>query len=162
MLSTSFSKSNQILASICGFLLIVLAVLPAADIVSREFFYPIHFVPELSVFLLITITYLGLAPCETKDKHVKLDLLSRRISKGLHHWHARSVSIISAFAALILTLALIKSGISSFITGEGTEGMITLQLWPVKLIMSLGAILYFLEIVRKGICLNSHSLQKSN
>ena len=160
MLGKFFGKCNQLLASICGFLLIGMAVLPAADIASREIFLPIHFVPELSVFLMITIVYLGLSPCEEKDKHVKLDLLSRRVSRGANLWLARIVSIISAFAVLILALALIKSGLNSYIIGEGTVGMITLKLWPVKLIMSFGAVLFLIEIVRKGICQNFHSFHQ--
>ena len=126
----------------------MMAILLVADVSFRLFLEPLQIIPELSVFAMVAVTYLGLSACEERGEHVRIQFVSERLSERFQILAGRASGMISAAAATVLFYAVLTNGLESFRTGEGTEGMITLQLWPVKMIMIIGAAVFVAESVR--------------
>lgn len=149
MLSRMLSKINKTMGWLCGLLMVVMMVLLLLDCGSRIIDSPLVGMSELSVFVLIIVTYLGLSGGEEMRQHVRVEVVLSRLSgrtKLLVEW------IVSVFELLTISLMLVAvciNALKSFRTGEAVTGAVQLPLWPVKWIMVVGLFLYLLQVTIK-------------
>ena len=138
---------NSGLASMGACLLLLIACLLAIDVTFRGLLQPLQVIPELSVFAMIALAYLGLPQCEQRGEHIHIDFfLSRCSDRSLLH---RISYLLSALCIAILLFAVFDNALGSYFSGEGTEGMITLKVWPVKVIMVIGITFTLCQILRE-------------
>lgn len=126
-----------------------LAGLLIIDVLFRELFWPLQFIPELSVFVMVAVTYLGLSPSEEHDEHVRISYMADRLPCNWSYFLQIVVQVITVITVILFLWAISSNAIDSFNSGEGTEGMFTIKLWRIKFIMVFGVAVFLAETVRR-------------
>ena len=136
------TKMNRWLAEICGWLLCVMIIFLCFDIFSRVFKQPVQGVAELTVFVMITAIYFGLAQCEQMDKHIRvtalLDRMPIKVQKTLRIFNG----IIQIVVVTVLIWAAYKNLVYTYVKNVAISGTTPLSLWPVKFFVLLGLFFY--------------------
>lgn len=132
-------------AELCGWLLVVLMLFLLADIIFRTAGYPLIGVAELSMFVMLTTVYLGMANCEMNDGHVKVEFFVERLSSSRRRCFSLFTGLLSIITLAICTYAMTVNAIDSYVDDEAMAGLVPYPVWPVKGIMAFGIALYFLQ-----------------
>ena len=144
---TVIRKLNNWLAELCGWLLSVMVVFLCFDIISREIKEPIQGVAEMAVFVMISAIYLGLAHCEQLDKHVQVTAILSRMPTRVQGVLRMINGIIKTVIVAVLIWAAATNLIYTYIKHVAISGTVPLKLWPVKLIILLGLIVYWFQVI---------------
>ncbi len=144
-------RVNQILSAFCGWLMLAMMVLLVIDIVTRSLKKPLQGMAELSVFVMMIVIYLGLARCEEHGGHVYLEVVKNYLPPP-----ARRILEVVAYGLATITTAILlyvgtQNALFSFTNNESIEGTVELRIWPIKFIMVIGLIFFFLQILLNGI-----------
>lgn len=142
------TKVNRLMATLGGMLMSIVVVLFLTNIISREINKPIQGLLQLAVFATIIVVYMGLAYCEDKDEHIKIEVIVSRLSlnaqKILKNVIAKVVEIV------ILSICIYAAALdaySAFITKASITGTVPMILWPVKSMIFVGLFLFWLQIL---------------
>lgn len=145
------TKINQWMAELGGLLMTIMMVLFLVNIVSREINRPIQGLLQMAVFAMIILIYLGLAHCEEKDEHVRLEVIMTRLPSVMR----KKLRFLCALVEwLIVTLALYAVSLdawSAFETKACITGTKPMLLWPVKSVMVIGLVLFWVQLLSKSI-----------
>lgn len=143
------TKTNKAMAWMCGLLMVVMMMLLVLDCASRIIDVPLAGMSELSVFVLIVVTYLGLSGGEELRQHVRVEFVLSKLSLRTRRVIEWLVSVLEMLTVVLMLVAVWINALKSFRTGEAVTGAIQLPLWPVKWIMVVGLVLYLLQLVIK-------------
>lgn len=149
MLSDMLTKTNKAMAWLCGLLMVVMMMLLVLDCASRIIDVPLAGMSELSVFVLIIVTYLGLSGSEELGQHVRVEFVLSKLSLRTRRVVEWIVSVLEILTVGLMLVGVWINALKSFRTGEAVTGAIQLPLWPVKWIMVAGLALYLLQVVVK-------------
>ncbi|MBG0776744.1 MAG: TRAP transporter small permease [Desulfovibrionaceae bacterium] len=138
---------NKICAEICGWMLSVVMILLLVDVICRTISKPVMGVAELAMFVMIGTVYAGLANCEMKHGHVRVDFFLDRLPPRLRHGIDIAIYVVAAVVIAATAWTMCDNAWSSFVDREGIAGAINYPLYPVKFVMSVGMILYFIQLV---------------
>ncbi len=144
-------KTTLRCAEICGWLLVVLMVFLLADIFFRTAGYPLIGVAELSMFVMLTTVYLGMANCEMHNGHVKVEFFVERLPDRRRRSFALFTGFLNCVTLAICTYAMTVNAYDSYVEDEAMAGLVPYQVWPVKAVMAFGIALYFLQSLRRFI-----------
>jgi len=142
-----FTSLNKFLAELCGWLLSLIAVLLAVDVITRALFTPLRDVASIAVFVMIAVIYLGLANCERVDGHVGVDLLENMFPPAIKRINTIVRYIVEIVIIGIVVYFAVDNSIDSFVRGEALSGTLTLPIWPAKFAMSIGLVFFWIQIV---------------
>ena len=165
------SLINVIFSMICGWLMVVLMLMLVldfstrglpdglrwlaanlhlsflADLASSEWLQPITILPDLSVFIMIIGIYLGLALCEERYMHVSIEFATIHL-KGTPKRCVEFVSFLLQAAALgVMVWAMFRNTLKSYNTSEAVPGVVPMEIWPVKVFVCVGLVLYMLQVL---------------
>lgn len=143
-------RVNRWFGTIAGFLPVFLAFVVVADVVLRYFFKrPTEWGFEMSSFLMLGAVFLGGGFTFLEGGHVKVDVLYNRLSvrkraitDAITHLFAL------AFAAVVAWQGVMAS-YGSLLEGTRTSSSWGPELWPVQMVIALGAIVLGLQILVK-------------
>jgi tripartite ATP-independent transporter DctM subunit len=126
-----------------------------ADIVGREVFgSPIAFVPEAVSLSLVGCVFLQLAYAIFQNRItraefalVKGEAVAPKTARG---WKTQ-IALFAAAILLVLAVGAWPDFLRAFRTAEfaGVEGIFTISVWPIKLIVVVGAVVACLEYFRE-------------
>jgi C4-dicarboxylate transporter DctM subunit len=132
-----------------------LMFLIAADITARSLFdSPIAGVTEMVSLSLVASVFLQLAHAVLHGRLMRVEMfltpLARRAPAAASAWHA-SFSLLAAALLVALVIGSWPDLVSSWATAEfaGVEGIFTVPVWPIKLIIVGGAAIAAVELVRQ-------------
>jgi len=134
-------------AELCGWLLIVMMVLLVIDLVSREMYSPIQGIAEVSIFVLVATTYLGISHCEQMREHVIIDAFVNRMPIRLRKIVDSTVYLSTSLFLIILLFSVGQNFIQSYQSGEVVAGTLPLVIWPVKLAIFVGILFYCVQVI---------------
>jgi len=140
-------KINKLLAELCGWLLVAMIILTVVDIVSRFIKRPIQGVSEIAVFVMIIVVYLGLANCEERNEHVKVELIVSRLKGKFDKITKLLTFLIEATITFIIVYAVWKNFLISYRIKEALTGTVPLLIWPVKLLLLIGLLFFLFQIL---------------
>lgn len=140
-------KVNKICAELCGWLLCFVMVFLLIDIVSRFMGSPVLGVAEMAMFTVMAMVYLGLGNCEMRKGHVQVESLIAALPKSLQNILSSIMYILSIGTIGIAAYALTSNALESFRDMESITGLVPYPLFPVKMIMSFGLWVYFVQLV---------------
>lgn len=167
---TILSRINSTFSMICGWLMFVLMVLLVLDFAGRgvpsalrslgEFMsssslvelagagwlQPVSWLGDLSVFIMIIGVYLGVALCEQRGQHVRIEILDSLLSGKSKQFCDFLVVLLQAITVLIMIWAMYRNTLRSIRTGEAVPGLVQLAVWPIKIIVCAGIILYLAQV----------------
>lgn len=141
---------NQILSGFCGWLMLAMMVLLIIDIVTRSLKKPLQGMAELSVFVMMVVIYLGLARCEEDRGHVYLEIGRNLLPPSLRRISEGVASLLATITTGVLLYVGAQNALFSFTSNESIEGTVELRIWPVKFIMVIGLVFFFLQILLNG------------
>lgn len=149
MFETYLSKINKLMTWINGLLMVIMMLLLLVDCGSRIVDMPVAGMSELSVFMLIIVTYLGLAGGEEFGQHVRVEALLTRLPQKTRCVVEWVVSVVELLTLAVFFVSVWLGALKSFRTGQVVTGSAQLLLWPVKWTMVVGLALYFLQVAIK-------------
>jgi TRAP-type mannitol/chloroaromatic compound transport system permease small subunit len=144
---------SESVGKMAGLLIVVLALIVSYDVVKRYFFgQPTVWAQEMSAMLFGTFIILGGAYTAKENKHVNMDIFYSRFS-------ARGRAILDIVTFFILTIPFL--GILLWKGGEGAwRSVANLEhdssqwgppLYPFRIMLPLGALLFLLQAIVKFI-----------
>lgn len=135
-----------------------LMFLICADILGRQLFdSPIRAVPEIVSLSLVACVFLQVAYAVFKERltsaQVVVDRVTERHARLVNDWRG----VLAGFGVVMFSLTAIGAAPDfwrSLMTSEfaGVEGVFTIEVWPIKLILTLGTAVAALECLRQ--CVN--------
>jgi len=144
-MKTFFHRVNQILSGFCGWLMLAMMILLVIDIITRSFARPLQGMAELSVFVMMIVIYLGLARCEENKEHVSLEIAVNYLPPAIRNIMGLFSYLLAVGSAGLLLYAVLQNAINSFRTNEALEGTVELYIWPVKFLMVVGLIFFWVQ-----------------
>lgn len=138
---------NDRMSELGGWILVFMVVLLSVDLVSRGLGKPIQGLTTLSVLILISTVYLGLARCEEKGEHANIDLLPSKLPVKGRVLNIIIVHIIELITISIFLYGTIGSAISSYNSSEIFADVVKIPMWPAKIFVSIGIFIYALQIL---------------
>lgn len=139
-------KINIVLTVVCGILLVILALLLFANILTRTFNLPIYGLTLLSVFVVMVSFYTGLARCEEADEHVKVDAFTSKLPLKIQNLITFFNYILQLVIFGIIFYAFIKDSIHSYQTKEAVVGMVIYPVWPAKFLIVIGLAVFWIQL----------------
>jgi TRAP-type mannitol/chloroaromatic compound transport system permease small subunit len=150
-LLAGIDRLSEAVGKAAGLLIVVLALIVGYDVVKRYFFgAPTVWAQELSAMLFGTFIILGGAYTAKENKHVNMDIFYSQFSP-------RGRAILDIITFFILTVPFL--GILLWKGGEGAwRSLITLEhdssqwgppLYPFRIMLPLGALLFLLQAIVK-------------
>ncbi len=127
--------------------MLAMMVLLVMDIISRSVAQPIQGMAELSVFVMMIAIYLGMARCEENKEHVALEFVLNYLPPAKRRIADLSTSLLAVGSAGILLYAVLLNAVNSFQTNESLEGTVELALWPVKFVIVIGLIFFWIQTI---------------
>ena len=133
-----------------------------ADIVGRNVFdSPITFVPEAVALSLVGCVFLQLGFAVQGNKLTRAEFLLARIDKShpafTAGWHA-VMALMAAAILLFMAIGAWPDFTRAFATSEfaGVEGIFKISVWPIKLIIVVGAVVAALECAARLVQSGEH------
>lgn len=144
--------------NVAGTLLIVaIMLLVNADVIGRGAFdAPISGVPEMVSMSIVAIVFLQVAQTFRKGRLTRTELLlgwlERKSARG-----RQALELLFSAGAILLVWQIIAASWPLFEkawrrgTYEGTIGDFTAPIWPVKLIIIVGCVALFVQLILHGL-----------
>ncbi|WP_158231939.1 MULTISPECIES: TRAP transporter small permease [unclassified Sporosarcina] len=155
MLSVLLRISN-LLDSIINFMailgrvvIIIISLLIIVDIVSLKFFsYQFPWVLEVSEYLLVFLTFLGVAWLLREDGHIKLDLLLNRLSEKNRMRMEILNSCIGAIISLVITVYGFLATWNLHMRDIKTENILEIPRSLLIVVIPVGFLFVFIQFIR--------------
>lgn len=128
-----------------------LSILLIANVIAREFFTSIYFAEELSEFLVIFITFIGVSYGVRRARHIRMGALLELLPSSIEKVCIIIISIISAGVMFFMADASYDYLMHSLKKAHQTPAL-KLPYWTFYMIMPLGffmaGIQYILTIIK--------------
>lgn len=129
-----------------------MALLITLEITGRHLFgYSMLVVDEWSGYLLVIVTFLGLAYTMKTHGFLQIEFFLNRLSLRSRRVFHFALVLLALFYALLIDYKLMLHTWSSYVTGQVSISISQTPLYIPKLFMPLGMFLLVLELLREGI-----------
>ena len=115
------------------------------DIIMRTIGHPILGVAELSMIIMLTTVYFGLANCEQVHGHSVVDFLLERVPPKVTKILNIVCGILCFGTLIICTYSMLLNTIDSYVGDEAMAGLVPIEIWPIKAIITTGLLLYTIQ-----------------
>lgn len=148
--SAMVTQANRLGIVVAQIVLLGLALITTYGVLARYVFgRPSVHVFEISIYLLLIVTWLSIGWCMSEDRHVSMQALSSVMSSG---WK-RVARIVSMLSVLVFCGVIIWAGInqviSSYVRGYRSATLLAFPLWIVYALVPLGAGLLALSTIQR-------------
>jgi TRAP-type C4-dicarboxylate transport system permease small subunit len=124
-----------------------LAGLLIANVFAREFFKSIYFVEEVSEFLVIFTTFVGVSYAVRKARHIRMGAFFDMMGPRLEKIFIFVISTISAVVMFLMARYSLAYLLESRAMGQSTEAL-RLPYWTFLIIIPIGFFLAGIQYVR--------------
>lgn len=107
---------------------------------------PVTWLADVSVFLMIIGIYLGLALCEQRGQHVRIEILDSLLRGRAQQFLDFLVALLQEVTVIFMIWAMYKHTLRSVRMDESVSGLVPLAVWPVKILVCAGIVLYLLQV----------------
>jgi len=146
-----FDRLNDSLALIAGAVIGITSLIVIYEVVMRYLVKkPTTWVNDISEILLVYCTFLGSAWVLSVGGHTKVDILIVLMKKRGQEIMGIIQDILSLIFCGVLTYITWESFWDSLVTQERTAGgLFSVPLWPVYMVIPLGAFLLSIQLIRQ-------------
>ena len=121
--------------------IITISVIIFINVIARYFFDAAFTWPEeLSRYIIVAVTFIGLSSCARYDVHVSVDILSNKLNGYLANLHKIAIYFICAGLSLFLSYQSIRFTILQYLGGNISVA-IAIPTWILYLSVSIGFVL---------------------
>ena len=87
---------------VCSLAIVGMGITVTYEIIARYLFNaPTTWAQEISIFFLLALALLGLAPTLAADEHIRIDLLTRKLPRPVQRWlQIATLAAIAVYAAI--------------------------------------------------------------
>ena len=124
-----------------------LAVLLIANVFARTFFQSIYFADEISVFLVLVITFTGVSYGVRKARHIRMGAFLDAMPPKMEKIFIIGISLISAFVLGIMTWASWQYLMNAFDRGHMSQAL-RVPKWIFYMVIPLGFGLATIQYLR--------------
>ena len=156
MLSIGFEKLIRWMNGAGVVWIFAIMLMICADIVGRNVFdSPIAFVPEAVSLSLVGCVFLQLAYALHQNRLTRAEFLLNKFQDShpalILGWKTL-LAVLAVAILLLMTIGAWPDFVRAFRTAEfaGVEGNFTIQVWPIKLIIVVGALIAACECLREA------------
>jgi TRAP-type C4-dicarboxylate transport system permease small subunit len=150
-----FSKINRGIGSVVntfeiGSLIIcvgALAILLIANVIAREFFKSIYFAEEVSEFLVIFTTFVGVSYGVRKARHIRMGAFLDMMPPVMEKIFIMIISAVSTTVMFIMAYASYEYLMNSMVKAHETPAL-RLPYWIFYVIMPIGFFMAGLQYIR--------------
>ncbi|HPT65188.1 MAG TPA: TRAP transporter small permease [Acetomicrobium sp.] len=135
------------LAELGGLLISIMVILFLLNIILRMIGKPLQGLLQIAVFSMVFVIYLGLAYTEETDQHVRIEVITTRVSLTTKKILRFLSHIIEACVIGICTYAVYRDAVRAHITKATITGTVPMRLWPVKSVIVVGLFVYLLQLI---------------
>jgi TRAP-type C4-dicarboxylate transport system permease small subunit len=140
-------KAIRVLGNVATVCILTLMVLTTTDVILRYIIgRPLKGAYELSEILFLSAVFLGMAYTQMFKEHVNADLLVTRLSAHTNLILETGALILAIFIYGLLAWQGAEAFWKSWNTSEYRWGLIPIPLWPARLMIPLGASVFFLRL----------------
>jgi TRAP-type mannitol/chloroaromatic compound transport system permease small subunit len=167
---STLSAINRFFSMLCGWLMLALMILLVFDFAGRgvpgalrrlgeslglpflstladaSWLQPSTILADLSVFIMITAVYLGLALCEENGQHVSIEIIPTMFKGKLRQFFIFLSFLLQEITVVIMIYAMYRNTLRSYRTEEAVAGLIPLEIWPIKVFVCVGLLFYLLQL----------------
>lgn len=148
---------STVLNSMSIGLMFLVALWIGADVVGRGLFnQPIHSTPEIVKTATVCVAFLGLVYTLRQGRHVRADMVVRRLPKGVRQGLNMMANILGVFVFAILTRYSWNQAWTGFLEGEWEGYIVEVPIYPARFVIVLLAsllciqfFLYFIGDIRE-------------
>lgn len=140
--------ATQLLGMVAIVCIAFMLLATVADVIRRYLWgESIHGVTELGEVAMVAIVYLGLGYAQSRDDHVAMTLVIKRIRPDI-------AAILNAIALLVATLIVAwlllvttDRAIESYAISEYRFGIVEIPVWPARIAVAVGVAAYLIELL---------------
>ncbi len=137
------------LSVVAGVFLVIMMMLDVADVAGRYFFlHPIKGTYEIvALFLIIAGTW-GMASAEFKKSHVRVDLVTKRLSKGLQKALDVFGHLVVVFVLMLITWQMFARAVEYFAEDKGGKSLeLGIAYGPFFILFGIGVGMFLISII---------------
>jgi TRAP-type mannitol/chloroaromatic compound transport system permease small subunit len=139
---------NRKVGKAAGFLIFVFMVLMVYEVIARYFFEsPTIWVHELCGYLFAAYIALTGGWVLLEKGHVAVDIIYQFFPAKVKNFADITVSLIGLFMFVILLWQGYKFALHALVTNQHSHTLFGPPLWPVKMMIPAGALLFLLQLV---------------
>lgn len=136
-------------AYISSIIIFATTILITVGAIGRYFFnFNIPGVDEISAYMLITVTYFGLAYTLREGAHINIRIIVDKLNKGINE----KLNIIYLFISLIVIIIYLYYSLDALIEtikkNEISLSVLQTPLWIPRSIICIGWVLFFISMFR--------------
>lgn len=140
-------KINKMVGKASTNLIFVFMFLMVYEVIARYFFEsPTIWVHELCGYLFAAYVALTGAWVLLEKGHVAVDIIYQYFPKKMKFFADILVSVVALFMFVVLFWQGYKFAWHAFVTNQHSHTLFAPVLWPVKMLLPLGALLFILQI----------------
>ncbi|WP_161958547.1 TRAP transporter small permease subunit [Ornithinimicrobium cavernae] len=152
MLTKLLDNVSRYAAWLAGASILVLMLMTVADVAFRKSTGAgIPGTLEYTEVFLVASVYLGVAQSERTGMNVRTSVLTSRLNPRHAQWLRVAGGALCVVTLLALLYATGIRAVDSFQQSEFRFGLVHVTIWPVRIILLLGLVLYFLQFLRSYI-----------
>ena len=151
MIKRYIIKINHFFAEMSGWLLSAIMFLLIIDFVSRGMYRPIQGVGEMAVFVLVAVVYLGIPHTEEVRGHVRVTAITSRLPERIQKILDFIIYLVATVTIAFVLYAVTQNAVKAFINQEAVAGTVPLPVWPVKFVIVIGCVFYFIQMISNTI-----------
>ena len=142
---TALAKFNELVTAFENYSIaigiIVISAIIFVNVIARYFFDTSFTWPEeLSRYIIIAVTFIGLSSCARYDVHVSVDILSNKLNGYLANLHKILIYFICASVSLFLSYQSIRFTVLQYLGGNISVAL-PIPTWVLYLSVSIGFVL---------------------
>ena len=132
--------------ALSGIAIVVIMIAVIADVSRRGILnQPIAGVYEISEMLMVLIVFFGFALTEARGRHIRVEVLTRRLPSRTQLFLELLAPIIGIFLYGVICIGSWECAAMSWATKEYTGGLVSIPLYPSRFVLSIGC---FFVVVR--------------
>ena len=142
------ARVSAALALLAGGLIAVILLVMVIDVACRNLAgSSLAGAYEVVTIMLVGVVFLGLAHAERSDSNIKLTLFTSRLPAAVAQKARLVGGSVSLLLCLVATWATISAAQGSIARGEYQQGILSIPIWPAKVIIALGFTVLAIELV---------------
>ena len=124
-------------------------ILITVDVTGRYLFNsPIPGTLEFTEFLMVFVVFLSMAYVQMRQRHIRVELLTRRLPKRVEDGLAVVILVVAAVFFALLAWQSWLSAMSAFEYREASEGLIQIPIYPPKFAIPFGSAVMVVQLLR--------------
>ena len=135
---TTLFKIEKSGAIISAAFILIMMVLTTIDTILRFINKPVSGVYELESMMMVGIVFFGLSYIQAQRGHIRMDLLSSKLSKSNQYVLQLLGDAIFLIVGVLITWKMGIASWEAWVTGDYFEGVVRFPMWPARTAITLG------------------------